>query len=72
MGKTNKFSRKFSEKSDFELQSILSSEDHVYKAEQAASWELERRNVTPEINLTNQKQSLYVKNIECLILKRKR
>jgi hypothetical protein len=55
MEKINGFSTKFAKKSESELQAILTSEQHVYEAKQAATWELERRALAPTIELKKPK-----------------
>ena len=55
MEKNNRFSKHFVKKSDSELQSIISSERHVYEAKLAAAWELERRNLSPGVELPEPK-----------------
>ncbi len=55
MEKNNQFSKKFLIISDSELQSILTSEHHVFEAKKAAAWELERRSLTPVVELEKQK-----------------
>lgn len=58
MEKNNRFSKHFVKKSDSELQSIITSERHVFEAKQAATWELQRRNLTPGAELPEPKPRL--------------
>ena len=56
--KSNRFSKYFVNKSDDELQAIVVSDKHVPKAKQAAYWELERRNLTPQTELPEETPSI--------------
>lgn len=58
MEKSNQFTKHFISKSDSELQSILTSEHHVYEAKQAATWELERRSQIPVVQLEDLKPKI--------------
>jgi len=58
MEKRNHFTENFSKKADSELQDILTSENHITEAKQAATWELEKRKLQPISKFTDKKTPL--------------